>query len=300
MLNKLNIHLIEYSVSSILRQKRKNIFILTVFTILIFILSSIFFISNSIKHELHTTVESLPEIMVQKMKAGKVYDIQTDAVDEILQITGVEDANARVWGYYFFEKAGVNFTIVGIDEYENQYKDTFTKIVKNSPLSTDDNMLVGIGVKEIMRKHYYNDYFNFIKSDGVIKKVNIQGIFKGETQLESNDIIVITKDNARDIFGLEEHMATDIVVSVKNYEEIPTIVTKIQNMYPNTRIITKDDLKVSYQSIFDYKSGVFLSIFIICLFTFFMIIYDKTSGVTSQEKKKLLYLKLLVGKLKIY
>ncbi len=212
MLNKLNIHLIEYSVSSILRQKRKNIFILTVFTILIFILSSIFFISNSIKHELHTTVESLPEIMVQKMKAGKVYDIQTDAVDEILQITGVEDANARVWGYYFFEKAGVNFTIVGIDEYENQYKDTFTKIVKNSPLSTDDNMLVGIGVKEIMRKHYYNDYFNFIKSDGVIKKVNIQGIFKGETQLESNDIIVITKDNARDIFGLEEHMATDIVV----------------------------------------------------------------------------------------
>ncbi len=80
---------------------------------------------------------------------------------------------------------------------------------------------------------------------------------------------------------------------LKNYEEIPTIVTKIQNMYPNTRIITKDDLKVSYQSIFDYKSGVFLSIFIICLFTFFMIIYDKTSGVTSQEKKEIAILKAI-------
>jgi ABC-type lipoprotein release transport system permease subunit len=58
-------------------------------------------------------------------------------------------------------------------------------------------------------------------------------------------------------------------------------------------VITKNDLKVSYQNIFDYKSGIFLAIFSIALFTFFMIIFDKATGVSSNEKKEIGVLKSL-------
>ena len=106
-------------------------------------------------------------------------------------------------------------------------------------------------------------------------------------------MIILSKDDAREIFEMDENKATDIVVKVANPVEIPTIVQKIKLLHPDTRIITNEDLKVSYQNIFDYKSGVFLAIFIISLFTFFMIIYDKLSGLSSDEKKEIGILKAI-------
>jgi ABC-type lipoprotein release transport system permease subunit len=293
----INLYLIQYAIDAILRSKSKSLFIATIFIFLTFLLTSVFFITNSIKYELNTTVDALPQITVQKIKAGRHYDIDTNVVDDILEITGVEDAVARVWGYYYFENVGVNFTIVGIDQYEKQYKDSFENIVKKfdiDNLSENSSMLVGPGVKKAMDKGYYlQNYFNFIKPDGSFKQVNLAGVFNASTQLESNDMIIMSKDDTRDIFGMEDEMATDIVIKVANPEEIPTIVAKIKLIYPDTRIITQEDLKVSYQNIFDYKSGIFLAIFIVSLFTFFMIIYDKSSGLTSEEKKEIGILKAI-------
>ena len=293
MLSKINFYLIEYAINAILRQKYKSFFITTIFTLLIFLLTSIFFITNSIKYELNSTVDALPEIVVQKIKAGRHYDIDVDAQNDILEITGVTDAVARVWGYYYFENAGVNFSIVGVDEFEAQYKNSLSNIVEKSNLTTSANasMVVGSGVKETMVQNYYKEYFNFIKPDGTLKKVDVVGVFDGDTQLESNDMIVMTKDNVREIFDIEDDKATDIVVKVSNPDEVVTIAAKIKLLYPDSRIITKNDLKISYQNIFDYKSGVFLAIFIIALFTFFIIIYDKSSGLSSEEKREIGILK---------
>ena len=294
MKNKINIYLIEYAVNAILRQKYKSIFITIVFTLLTFLLTSIFFITNSIRYELDSTVEALPEIVVQKIKAGRHYDIDVDSIDKILSIAGVSDAVARVWGYYYFENAGVNFSIVGVDSFEEQYKNSLSSIVEKFDLEgKNSSMIIGVGVKTTMNSNYYKDYFNFIKPDGTLIKVDIGGVFDADTQLESNDMIVMNKTLVREVFDISQNKATDIVVKVANQEEVPTIASKIKLMYPDTRIITKQDLKVSYQNIFDYKSGIFLALFIISLFTFFIIIYDKSSGLSSEEKREIGILKAI-------
>jgi len=295
MKNKINIYLIEHAISSLLRQKTKSFFIVFVLTLLTFLLTSVFFITNSLKYELDTTVDSLPQIIVQKMKAGRHYDIDIDIVDKLLEINGVEDVVARVWGYYYFANAGVNFSLVGLDEYEKQYKTSFTKLINKFELEGNDKnyMIVGKGVKRVMNQNYYKDYFNFIKPDGTLKKIFFGGAFDADTELESNDVIVMSKENAREIFDMEDTKATDIVLRVQNPLEIQTIASKIRLMYPDTRVITSNDLKVSYQNIFDYKSGVFLAIFIVSLFTFFIIIYDKASGLNSEEKREIGILKAI-------
>lgn len=296
MRNKINLHLIEYSINSILRQKYKNMFISITLTLLTALLTSMFFITNSIKHELNSTVDALPQIIVQKMKAGRHYDIDVNAVDKIIEIAGVSDANARIWGYYYFENAGVNFTLVGLEEYESQYKSSFEGVVEKydfDDLESSSSMAVGEGVKRVMNENYYKDYFNFIKPNGEFKKVNIAGVFDTDTQLESNDIIVMPSKILKEIFDMAELKATDIVVKVANKDEIPTVISKIKNIYPDTRIISNQDLKISYQNIFDYKSGIFLALFIISLFTFFIIIYDKASGLSSEEKKEIGILKAI-------
>jgi len=300
MKNKINIYLIEYAINAILRQKYKSFFVTTVFTLLTFLLTSVFFITNSIKHELDATVDALPQIIVQKIKAGRHYDIDADILDNLLEIAGVSDAVARVWGYYYFENAGVNFSVVGVDQFENQYKESFNKIVKKfdfDKLEADSSMVVGVGVKQIMLENYYTKYFNFIKPDGTLKKVTLAGVFDAQTSLESNDMIVMPKEIVREIFDIEEGKVTDIVVKVANPKEITMIASKIKQMYPDTRIVTSEDLKVSYQNIFDYKSGVFLALFIVSLFTFFIIIYDKSSGLSSEEKREIGILKAIGWKI---
>ena len=299
MKNKINIYLIEYAIHSILRQKTKSFFVVVILTLLIFLLSSVFLITNSLKYELDITVDSLPQIIVQKIKAGRHYDIDVDLVDQLVEINGVEDAISRVWGYYYFANAGVNFSIVGLNQYENQYKSSFTKIVKKFELEEDskDIMVVGKGVLKVLKENYYNDYFNFIKSDGTLKKIDIAGVFDADTELESNDVIVMSQDNVREIFDIDDAKATDIVIKVHNPLEIQTIASKIRLAYPDTRVITSDDLKISYQNIFDYKSGIFLALFTVALFTFFIIVYDRASGLESEQKREIGILKAIGWKI---
>jgi len=294
--HKINLYLVEYAINALFRSRSKNIFILVVFTLLTALLTSVFLITGSIKHELHSTVDALPQITVQKIKAGRHYDIETSIADEIIGITGVSEAIPRVWGYYYFENAGVNFSLVGIDQYEQQYKNSFDAVVKKfdfDALNNKNQMVVGAGVRKVMKKSYYNNYFNFIKPDGSFIKVTLAGVFDGETQLESNDMILMAKETVREIFDIAEEKATDIVVKVPNPEEVPTIASKIKLLYPDTRVISTHDLKVSYQNIFDYKSGIFLALFTMALFTFFMIIYDKASGLSSEEKREIGILKAI-------
>jgi len=291
---KINYYLIEYAINSLLRQKGKNFFIFFVLSLLIFVLASFFFVASSIKHELQTTLRALPEITVQKLRGGRHVDIDTRALDAILQIHGVSDAVTRVWGYYHFENAGVTFSLVGIDAYEMQYKESLQKIAESFGLEEgSDSMVVGAGLYEVFAQNGYEEYFNFLLPQGGMQKVAIAGVFDGATSLESNDMAVLPKELVRKIFEMPSTKATDIVVKVANPEELPTVASKLRLLFPDARVITKDDLEVSYQNIFDYKSGVFLVLFLVTLLTFFMIIYDKTNALESEEKKEIGILKAL-------
>jgi len=272
----------DYSISHILRYKYKNLFTVISLTILTFLLSSLFLISNSIKYELNIVLDQLPDIIIQNQKGGIKTLVDESLVYDILDINGVKDVKSRVWGYYDFKKADVKFLLVGVEEFELDKYD-----VNNT------SILVGIGVRDILKKYYYNDYFNFINSDGNIKKLYIKSNFDTVTKLESNDIIVLNKDTLKNIFGFEDSEATDIAVYVANKSEIPTIAYKLQDKYQNMKIITKEDIKTGYAEIFDYKSGIFLSLFIISLFTFFVIIYDRMSGVSSEQKHEIGVLKAI-------
>lgn len=297
---KINHFLIGFAINSLFRRGLKSFFTFFVFTSLIFLLASILFISNSIKAELGFTLDSLPQIIVQKLQAGRHTNIETKRIEPLLEIHGVNSAIPRVWGYYYFEKAGVNFSLVGIDAFDKQYKKSFENITKKinfEELQKNSSMIVGEGVKEILSQNYYKEYFNFIKPDGSLKKITIASTFKSSTSLESNDIILLPKKLALEVFGMDDKKVTDIILEVANPSEIPTIASKIKNIFPDTRVITKTDLQVSYQNIFDYKSGLFLALFVVSAFTFFMIIYDKASGLSSEEKREVGILKAIGWKM---
>lgn len=293
---KPNFLLLDYAIRSLMRRFGKSFFIFFILSLLIFVLASVLMIADAIKLELNTTLKTLPQITLQRFIAGKQSDVPLERVEALLDIEGITAITPRVWGYYYFKPAGVNFSIVGIDAYEEQYSKTLSNLTQHFDiklLEKENGMIIGEGVKKILRENYYTDFFNFITSEGKWQRVYIAGVFHSDLALESNDLILLPKKLAYAIFGMDEHKATDIIVKVANVKEIATIVQKINERYPDMRTITQDDIRVSYQNIFDYKSGFFLALFSICAFAFFIIIYDKTSGLSSEEKREIGILKAI-------
>ncbi len=291
---KINFLFVDYAIRSLARRGGKNIFIFFILTLLVVLLSSVLMISSAIKMELNATLKNLPEITVQRFIAGKQSNIPLLRADRFLEIEGVSSATPRVWGYYYFAAAGVNFSVVGIDAFDEQYSPTMAKLAKNfdiKALEKGNAMVIGEGVRDIFKQNYYTDFYNFLTPDGKWKEVKIAGVFHSSLALEANDLIVLPKKLAYDIFGMSQNEATDIVVRVENASEIATIARKITEMYPDVRALSKDDIRVSYQNIFDYKSGFFLALFSVCAFAFFIIVYDKASGLSSEERREIGVLK---------
>lgn len=273
----------------ILRYKYKNLFIVIVMTLLVALLASTLFISNAMKSEYNTIIDSYPDIVITNQKALRDTTIDEDEAYKVLSIKGVSSVVSRVWGHYYFLNADKEFLILGRDEFET-YANPLLNATSNI---AKDSMLISVGVQKSLQGSYYSEYFNFIKADGSIKKLTIQAILEKSNSLENSSLIIMNKNAAQDIFEYKANEVTDLGVSVANKEEVAFIAAKIETLFPSARVSVKDDLRVIYENIYNLRSGFFLTIFIITFFTFFIIIYDKVSGLNSEQRREIGILKAL-------
>ena len=287
----MNIKLLDFTLKSLKRRLTKKLSVIFIFTLLVFLLVSVFSIASSLKKELQISVDVLPELIVQKMSGGRQTQIPVDRVYEISAIPGVLQAYDRIWGYYFYNNANVNFTLIGLDFDLDTYKQKYNDIIEMYSAKTDTMnkpfMIAGRGVIELLNEYYYTEFFNFIKADGDIVKTAIVGSFTDVSAMETNDVILMPIQYVREIFETSERYATDIVVRIPNPEEIDMVKQKIQYLYPDCRIISKSDIEASYQNVFDYKSGLFLALLIAAFTAFFILIYDKTSGLSVEDRREI-------------
>jgi len=286
---KINFYLLEYSLKYISRYKYKNIFIVLIMSTLVALLASTFFLSNAMKSEYNKLISNYPDIVVTNQQALRDTTINENSSYKILEIKGVSNVIPRVWGEYYFLNANKKFTILGKDEYE-----MYSNPLLNENLNlTKDSMVVSLNVKRILEDSYYDDYFNFIKADGNVKKMLITSVLEKSTLINGELLIIMNKESAKEIFEYSKNEVTDFGVSVANKNEIPFIAAKIKTIFPSAKITLKEDLKVHYENIYNLRSGFFLTVFIISFFTFFIIIYDKATGLNSEQRHEIGILKAL-------
>ena len=84
------------------KQKGKHIGAVLISVIIIFLLSSVLFISSSLQNTLLGTLESQSDFTVSRVQAGKTINTPLEWVDKVLEINGVSKVAPRVYGRYFF------------------------------------------------------------------------------------------------------------------------------------------------------------------------------------------------------
>lgn len=292
----MNNKLFLYSLNSIKRRFYRNASISFVFIFIVFILFSVLFIKSSLQYELDINLEGMPELTLQKMQGGRTVLVEQNRVEYLQKIQGVSEVIPRTWGYYFFEPAQANFVIVGFEPFGGNFHNSLRKVIDNlkeDELLNKNAMIVGSGVKELVKKSTGNNYISFISNNLVINKVPIISTFNIKSSIFTNDVILMPLALSKKILEIPKNKASDIIIRVINPNEIKTVIKKINELYSDFRIITRTNLKTSYKSIFNYSAGIFLVLFIIVLFSFFILVYDKASGLSENEKTEISILKAI-------
>ena len=291
------------------KEKKKHIGVISISLIILFLLSSVLFISSSIRYSLNKTLISEPDFVVQRIQGGLKVNTPTLWIDNILEVHGVNKVTSRVYGRYFFKPKEKSFLIVGVDFMDEQSHKSLKVMMDDIDLKLflkSSNMLVGEGVSKYLKSHFYPNGYTFLTPKGTFEKVNLFKVLPQNSNLISNDMIIVPIDMARKILGMEENEVSDIAFNVPNDDEWDNVVDKVSAFYYDLRVVTKEDVKKAYENLYNYKAGVFLILFLIVIVTFVLILYQRYSMVYSSERRHIGLLRALgwsirdVLKLKFY
>ncbi|RZV16240.1 ABC transporter permease [Aliarcobacter butzleri] len=274
------------------KSKHFAIFLISIF--IVFLTSSILFIKNSLQKEISQALENQSDFIVQKTIANKIKDIDISLIDEFYEINGVSKVTQRVYGQYYFMPENVYFTIIGIDFFEettNKDLKELLNFLNISKFLEKDSMIIGNGVKKVLDKYAYFDSYDFKLENENSKNIKIFKDLPKEANLIANDLIIMDINIAKKILDIKLDFATDIVLDVPNPLERQNVKEQILLKESNIRILQKDELKKEYENMFNYKGGIFLILFIVVIFTFILVLYQRYSMISSNDKREIGILK---------
>jgi ABC-type lipoprotein release transport system permease subunit len=265
-------YLIDFALSSLFRHRGKNFALLLVYTLVIFLLGSVLFFSQAIKHEAILLLKDSPEIVVQRMQMGRNEQIPLAYATKIAAIRGVVEVTPRVWGYYFDDEMRATYTLLASDDIK------------------PGTATVGSAIARL-KGAYPGDTVTFKRSDGELEGLQVGALIADESQLLSADLVLLSTADYRRLSGLRDGYATDLTVRVRNPKELGVITAKIRAALPDTRPITRTEILRTYDALFDWRSGIVLLVLVSSLLAFIIFAWDKASGLSAEERKEIGILK---------
>jgi len=272
------------------KQRGKHIGVVLISVVIIFLLSAVLFISSSIQESTEATLQAQPDMILTKLQAGRATNTPTEWIEKVATISGVSRVTARVHGRYYPIPKEQSFLIVGIDFFEEQNQKDIATLLGDLNLKeffATDSMLIGDGVRAYMSQHFYKDSFSFKLPNGGFRKVHIYETLPSQTNLIANDMIIMPIDVAREIFGMSENEVSDISFDIPNDSEWDMVLTKLHLLFYDLRIIDKREIRKAYTTLYNYKGGFFLILYMITIVTFMLILYQRYSMVYSSERKEI-------------
>ena len=301
-------YIIDFTISSLLRRKVKNFGLLALYTLIVFILASTMFFTYSIKKEASLILKGAPEIVVQKIVAGRHDLFPVSYIDTIKKIRGVAAVESRLWGYYYDSLVSANYTLLtppsnggAADTAQSSAKITVVESESGGQpvkllfelggaVLEPGTLIIGNGIARL-RNIGKGDYMPFRAFDGNVMNFRISGTLSSQSELVSSDLMLITGEDFRKLFGIGNSYVTDVTVAVNNPSEVEMVASKIRKRLPEARPIIRDEILRTYDSIFNWRGGMMIVIFSAAVLAFVIFAWDKASGLSAGERREIGILK---------
>ena len=267
-------NILDFALSSLLRRKGKNLSLLAVYCLIVFLIASIMFFTQALKREANLVLQDAPDLVVQRMVAGRHDPIPISYAEKIAAIRGVSEVKPRFWGYYYDPVTGANFTLVACDD----------------PAPAAESIFIGSGVARTCRLGQ-GDFLPLKDLKGAPALFAVQKIFPDASELVAADLIQLRGDDFRRLFDFPAGRATDLALTVGNQKELKTIAAKIVHEFPDTRPILKSEMLRTYDAVFDWRSGLVIVVLAVAVLSFIIFAWDKATGLSAEERKEIGILK---------
>ncbi len=286
------LNILDYSLSSLWRRKLKNFSIVIVFGAVIFLVASFQLTTNSLTKSAAKSLVHAPDLTIQKMSAGRQESIPLAYVEKLKSVFGITKVVPRIWGYYFDSMTFANYTIIGIDPNLMPAGNELDLVFTDGNFPKTGEIGLGTGVFESKQLAGRN-VMSLYRPDLSLKSFKISGVFEPVTDFLTADTMVMSIDDSRDLFAINDEKVTDFCVYVANKNEINTIAEKILTLLPNTRVVTNPQILKTYKVVFGWRSGFASVCLLTALSAFIIFAWDKASGLSPEEQKEIAILKIL-------
>lgn len=269
--------LVDFSIASMMRRKGRNMGLWLVYSAVVFMLATVMLFTHGLRHEAALLLRNAPEITVQRIVMGR-HDLMPQANLEVLStLRGTREARGRLWGYFYDTANGANYTLM---------------VPKASIMPAVGQAVIGAGVARA-RDLVPGKFIFLTPPNGQLFKLKIAAILPRESELVSTDLVLLSEQDFRTFFQLPPNVYTDLVLNVRNAQEVTKVAEKISRALPDSRVITRSDILRTYDSLFSWREGILLTVLSGGLFAFVIFAWDKASGLSADERREIGILKAL-------
>ena len=269
-------YLIDFTLASLARRKTKNIGLVLVFSLLVFALASVTLLTSALRQEAARVLEQSPEVLLQRMVAGRHDLIPPGYIERIGRIRGVQQVEGRLWGYYYDAVVKANYTF---------------QVARENP-PPPGRIVVGPGLARY-RGVQAGNVLSFRSYSGKLFTFTVDAVLPAQSELVSADLVLLNEADFRAFFDYPAGHFTDIALSVANPQEVHTVATKLAAALPDSRPILREEVLRTYQSIFDWREGIALALLSAAILAFTILAWDKASGLSAEEKREIGILKAI-------
>jgi ABC-type lipoprotein release transport system permease subunit len=269
-------HLIDFTLASLARRRTKNLGLLLVYTLLVFVLASVALYTHALRQEAAQVLKQSPEIILQRMMAGRHDLIPPGYIEKIGRIRGVQTIEGRLWGYYYDPVVKANYTFMA-PAAEAVHPGTLT---------------VGPAVAR-SRGLAPGNTISFRAYSGKLFAFTVAGVLPHSSELVSADLVLMGEADFRAFFEYPAGHHTDIALSVANPLEVRTVAAKLAAALPDSRPILREEVLRTYASVFDWREGIVLALLSAAIFAFAILAWEKASGLSAEERREIGILKAI-------
>ena len=269
-------HLIDFTASSLARRKGKSLGLLVVYTLLVFVLASVSLYTHALRNEATRVLAGTPEVVLQRLIAGRHDLIPPGYIEKIGRVRGVQKIEGRLWGYYYDSVLKANYTFM----VPNDRRIAEGEIVVGPALERSRGLAAGNGISF---RAYSGELHTFIVSE----------VLAHESELVNADLVLMSEADFRRFFAYPDGHYTDIALWVANPQEVRNIAAKLSSALPDSRPILREEVLRTYQSVFDWREGIVLTVLAGAILAFTILAWEKASGLSAEEKREIGILKAI-------
>jgi hypothetical protein len=268
--------LVDYTLLALGRRRARSLALVAVYALVVFVLASVMLFAGALEREAAAILRGSPEVLVQKLVAGRHALATARDVASLEGLRGVTGVAGRSWGYFYDPVVAANYTLM---------------VPAAEPPAPGEDV-VGDGVARVRGLGVGNP-LPLRSPGGVLSVYTVARVLSDASSLVSADLVLMSDDDYRRFFDLPPDVYTDIALAVTNPQEVRTVATKVAARLPGSRVILREEILRTYSALFGWRAGLLLAVGSLSLLAFVILAWTKAAGLSADEAREIGILKAI-------